>query len=77
MKLKLIKPSLLTILMGFTLQVFASPTAYLPVGIDAQLDHQLDTLFALTSGTPMTKPYRLTEVEAALVKLQNKMQTIC
>ncbi|MEL0640481.1 capsule assembly Wzi family protein [Pseudoalteromonas aliena] len=72
MKLKLIKPSLLTILMGFTLQVFASPTAYLPVGIDAQLDHQLDTLFALTSGTPMTKPYRLTEVEAALVKLQNK-----
>ena len=44
--------------------------------MDAQLDHQLDTLFALTSGTPMAKPYRLTEVEAALTKLQNSQPSL-
>ncbi|MBB1367063.1 hypothetical protein H5154_11810 [Pseudoalteromonas sp. SR44-5] len=71
MKFKLIKAVVLTSFMSCALPSLATPTAYLPIGMDAQLDHQLDTLFALTSGTPMTKPYRLTEVEAALAKLQN------
>lgn len=72
MKFKLIKATVLVSLLGAALPALASPTAYLPIGMDAQLDHQLDTLFALTSGTPMAKPYRLTEVENALKKLQSQ-----
>lgn len=72
MKLKLIKTAVLVCLINYSFPVFATPTAYIPVGVDAQLDHQLDTLFALTTGTPMVKPYRLTEIEMALSKLQNK-----
>ena len=71
MKLKMIKASIVGVLLSCSSPLFATPTAYLPIGMDAQLDHQLDTLFALTSGTPMAKPYRLAEVETALTKLKN------
>ncbi len=71
MKLKMIKASIVGVLLSCSSPLFATPTAYLPVGMDAQLDHQLDTLFALTSGTPMAKPYRLAEVETALTKLES------
>ncbi|WP_394192512.1 capsule assembly Wzi family protein [Pseudoalteromonas atlantica] len=70
MEFRFIKAAVVACFLGGTFPAVASPTAYLPIGMDAQLDHQLDTLFALTSGTPMAKPYRLTEVEAALSKLQ-------
>ncbi|MFT6786669.1 MAG: hypothetical protein ACJAVX_000012 [Pseudoalteromonas rhizosphaerae] len=76
MKFKLIKAVVLTSFMSCALPSLATPTAYLPIGMDAQLDHQLDTLFALTSGTPMTKPYRLKKVEAALTKLQNAQPSL-
>lgn len=76
MKFKLIKAAVLTSFISCAFSSFATPTAYLPIGMDAQLDHQLDTLFALTSGTPMAKPYRLTEVEAALTKLQNSQPSL-
>ena len=72
MKFKLIKVSVLASLFSCALPILASPTAYIPIGMDAQLDHQLDTLFALTSGTPMAKPYRLTEIEGALKMLQSQ-----
>ena len=76
MEFKFIKAAVVACFLGGTFPVLASPTAYLPIGMDAQLDHQLDTLFALTSGTPMAKPYRLTEVEAALRKLQATEPTL-
>ncbi|WP_100912832.1 capsule assembly Wzi family protein [Pseudoalteromonas spongiae] len=50
----------------------AKPTVYLPLGIDAHLETQLDRMFALTSGTPMHKPYALSEVDLALRKLKQK-----
>ncbi|TGE76875.1 hypothetical protein C7Y70_18115 [Pseudoalteromonas sp. KS88] len=70
MEFKFIKAAVVASFLAGAFPALASPTAYLPIGMDAQLDHQLDTLFALTSGTPMAKPYRLSEVEAALSKLQ-------
>ena len=76
MKFKLIKAAVLASFISCAFSLSATPTAYLPIGMDAQLDHQLDTLFALTSGTPMAKPYRLTEVEAALTKLQDSQPSL-
>ena len=70
MKFKMIKASVIGALLSCSMPLFATPTAYLPMRMDAQLDHQLDTLFALTIGTPMAKPYRLAEVEKALLVLE-------
>ncbi|WP_404341160.1 capsule assembly Wzi family protein [Pseudoalteromonas mariniglutinosa] len=72
----MIKAAVLTSFVSCAFSTLASPTAYLPIGMDAQLDHQLDTLFALSSGTPMTKPYRLSEVETALTKLAKKQPNL-
>ena len=72
MKFKMIKASVIGALLSCSMPLFATPTAYLPMGMDAQLDHQLDTLFALTIGTPMAKPYRLAEVEKALLVLEKQ-----
>ncbi|MEQ3440926.1 MULTISPECIES: capsule assembly Wzi family protein [unclassified Pseudoalteromonas] len=72
MKFKMIKASVIGAFFCCSMPLFATPTAYLPIGMDAQLDHQLDTLFALTFGTPMTKPYRLAEVEKALLVLEKE-----
>ncbi|QPL43428.1 hypothetical protein IT970_02890 [Pseudoalteromonas sp. A41-2] len=76
MKFKMIKATAISVLLSCSSPLLATPTAYLPIGMDAQLDHQLDTLFALTSGTPMTKPYRLAEVEYALNELENKAPSL-
>ncbi|TMN74510.1 hypothetical protein CWB85_01180 [Pseudoalteromonas sp. S1727] len=76
MKLKLIKAAVLSSFISCAFPLFATPTAYLPIGMDAQLDHQLDTLFAISTGTPMAKPYRLTEVEAALTQLQDSQPSL-
>ncbi len=70
MKFKMIKATVIGAFFCCSMPLFATPTAYLPIGMDAQLDHQLDTLFALTIGTPMAKPYRLAEVEKALLILE-------
>lgn len=76
MKFKMIKATAISVLLSCSSPLLATPTAYIPIGMDAQLDHQLDTLFALTSGTPMTKPYRLAEVEYALNELENKAPSL-
>ncbi|WP_440055369.1 capsule assembly Wzi family protein [Pseudoalteromonas sp. T1lg65] len=49
--------------------VLASPTAYLPIGKDPLLEYQIDKMFVLTTGTPMAKPYRITEIRQSLVRL--------
>ncbi|NKC19752.1 MULTISPECIES: capsule assembly Wzi family protein [Pseudoalteromonas] len=50
---------------------FASPTAYLPIGQDPLLEYQIDKMFALTVGTPMAKPYRISEIKMHLMKLRH------
>ena len=53
-------------------QSIAKPTVYLPLGIDAHLESQLDRMFVLTRGTPMHKPYALSEVDIALKQVKSK-----
>lgn len=48
----------------------AKPTAYLPIAMDAQLEQQIDRMFALTTGSPMSKPYALREIDIALRQLK-------
>ena len=57
-------------------QSIAKPTVYLPLGIDAHLESQLDRMFVLTTGTPMHKPYALNEVDTALRQLKGKDQQL-
>ncbi|MCF2859021.1 capsule assembly Wzi family protein [Pseudoalteromonas sp. SMS1] len=47
----------------------AMPTAYLPIGKDKILEYQIEKMFTLTAVTPMTKPYRITEINQHIVKL--------
>ncbi|MDK2596544.1 capsule assembly Wzi family protein [Pseudoalteromonas obscura] len=51
--------------------VYAMPTAFLPIGKDKILEYQVDKMFALTAVTPMSKPYRITEINKHIVKLGN------
>jgi len=48
----------------------ASPTTYLPIGSDGHLALQIDQLFALTGGTPISKPYAMRQIELALDKIK-------
>ncbi len=50
----------------------AKPTAYLPVGYDVNLEQQIDRMFIKTTGTPMAKPYRMSEIDKALGQLKTK-----
>ncbi|CAH9059279.1 hypothetical protein PSECIP111951_03897 [Pseudoalteromonas holothuriae] len=54
----------------FSSYSFSAPTAYLPIGKDTLLEYQIDRMFALTDGTPMAKPYRISEINIALRHLQ-------
>ncbi len=67
MKIKLLSSLLLTLC---TLSVSAKPSVYLPIGIEVNLEQQIDRLFALTTGSPMSKPYALNEIDLALIKLK-------
>lgn len=67
MKLKTLS-SLVFALCTFGTQ--AKPTAYLPIAMDAQLEQQIDRMFALTTGSPMSKPYALREIDIALRQLK-------
>ncbi|MEI5640670.1 MULTISPECIES: capsule assembly Wzi family protein [unclassified Pseudoalteromonas] len=49
----------------------ASPTAYLAIGKDPLLEYQIDKMFALTVGTPMAKPYRISVVKRHLDKVKS------
>ncbi|MDW7547366.1 hypothetical protein HUZ36_17380 [Pseudoalteromonas sp. McH1-7] len=51
--------------------VVASPTAYLPIGQDPLLEYQIDKMFAMTVGTPMAKPYRISEIQMNLLQLRH------
>lgn len=64
------KLSLMVLVVCLCPVVIASPTAYLPIAIDAHLQLQVDHLFALTHGNPMRKPYSINEIEAALEKIK-------
>ncbi|MCF6438002.1 capsule assembly Wzi family protein [Pseudoalteromonas luteoviolacea] len=50
---------------------FAKPTAYLPIGKDNILEYQIEKMFTLTAVTPMSKPYRISEINQHIVKLGN------
>ncbi|KZN60952.1 hypothetical protein N473_23235 [Pseudoalteromonas luteoviolacea CPMOR-1] len=50
---------------------FAMPTAYLPLGKDNILEYQIEKMFTLTAVTPMSKPYRISEINQHIVKLGN------
>lgn len=68
-------PRLLTTASLFSLLLsapaMATPTAFLPVGYDQQLEHQIDRLFAVTTGVPMSKPYRISVIETALAQAKD------
>ncbi|MEC4088613.1 MULTISPECIES: capsule assembly Wzi family protein [Pseudoalteromonas] len=51
-------------------QAVAMPTAFLPLGKDNILEYQIDQMFALIGTTPMSKPYRITEVNKTLSELE-------
>ncbi len=68
----LLKTSLLVAGIGISSFAIASPTAYLPIGIDSHLESQVERLFSMTSGTPMRKPYSITEIRKALKKIRKK-----
>ncbi|SFB78512.1 capsule assembly Wzi family protein [Pseudoalteromonas denitrificans] len=67
MKLKILS-SLVLAMCALTVQ--AKPTAYLPIVMDAHLEQQIDHMFALTTGSPMSKPYALSEIDIALRQLK-------
>lgn len=67
MKLKYLSSLLLVLA---SLQVHAKPSAYLPLNIDAHLEQQVDIMFVLTTGTPMSKPYSFNEIDIALRQLR-------
>jgi hypothetical protein len=70
MEVNFLKLSLMVLVVCLCPVVIASPTAYLPIAIDAHLQLQVDHLFALTHGNPMRKPYSINEIEAALEKIK-------
>lgn len=70
MEVNFLKLSLIVIVACLSPIVIASPTAYMPIGIESHLQLQVDRLFALTSGSPMRKPYAINEIEAALEKIK-------
>ena len=67
MKLKYLSSLLLV---AATWQASAKPSAYLPLYVDAHLEQQVDTMFVLTTGTPMSKPYSFNEIDIALRQLR-------
>jgi len=50
--------------------VSASPSTFLPIGLDAHLERQIDHLFAITRSTPLSKPYSILEIELALQEIK-------
>ncbi|OUL57710.1 capsule assembly Wzi family protein [Pseudoalteromonas ulvae] len=67
MKLKYLSTLLLALCSS---PLLAKPTAYLPIHIDSHLERQVDTMFVLTTGTPMSKPYAFNEIDIALRQLR-------
>jgi hypothetical protein len=70
MEVNFLKLSLITLVACLSSAVIASPTAYLPIGIDNHLQLQVDHLFTISTGNPMRKPYGINEIEAALEKIK-------
>ena len=64
------KVVLMFLVVCFTTQAIASPTAYLPIGTDSHLQLQIHRLFALTDGSPMRLPYAIKEIEQALDQIK-------
>ncbi|MFY8274374.1 capsule assembly Wzi family protein [Pseudoalteromonas sp. SSDWG2] len=60
------------LLCAATSHALAKPTAYLPIGYDVNLEQQIDRMFVKTTGTPMAKPYRFSEINKALGKLKTQ-----
>ncbi len=69
MKLKLFS-TLFAAALGIAGQAMAAPTAYLPLGKHPVLEHQIDRMFAISTGTPMAKPYRIYDVQIALRQIK-------
>ena len=69
MKLKILS-SLLVAAFGIVGQAVAAPSAYLPLGKHPVLEHQIDKMFAISTGTPMAKPYRVYDVQIALRQIK-------
>ena len=69
MKLKLFS-TLFAAALGIAGQAVAAPTAYLPLGKHPVLEHQIDRMFAISTGTPMAKPYRIYDVQIALRQIK-------
>ncbi len=72
MKASLIKAALASVMGLATFGAQAKPTAYLPIGMDTHLEQQIDRLFIKTTGTPMAKPYRLSDIDKALRLVRGK-----
>jgi hypothetical protein len=70
MEVNFLKVVLIFLVVCFTSQAIASPTAYLPIGADSHLQLQIHRLFALTSGNPMRLPYAIKEIEQALDQIK-------
>ncbi|WP_105213311.1 capsule assembly Wzi family protein [Pseudoalteromonas sp. T1lg22] len=60
------------LLLAFSGAAAAKPTAYLPIGYDVNLEQQLDRMFVQTTGTPMSKPYRFSDIDKALAQLKEQ-----
>jgi hypothetical protein len=69
MKLKLFS-TIFAAALGIAGQAMAAPTAYLPLGKHPVLEHQIDRMFAISTGTPMAKPYRIYDVQIALRQIK-------
>lgn len=67
-----IKASLLLLSATVSANLIAAPTAYLPMGLDSHLESQIDRLFAMTRGTPLSKPYAINEIALALREVKSK-----
>ena len=73
---KFLKASLMVLLVCFSSLAVASPTAYLPIGIDSHLQLQIHRLFFLTSGNPMRLPYAIKDIEQALSKIKQRQPAL-
>ena len=69
MKLKLFS-TLFAAALGIAGHAMAAPTAYLPLGKHPVLEHQIDRMFVISTGTPMAKPYRIYDVQIALRQIK-------
>jgi len=66
----LLKVALMVLSLCFSSLAMASPTAYLPIGVDDHFQLQIDRLFVLTHGNPMRLPYAIKDIELALGEIK-------